>query len=139
MKLHKKVHFNLHGHKGHKRVSLLQVNLGRTEHSDKMCLVMAANVDSSRIFRTVQEDCNPVSTKSRRCSNEDTTFINEEVNKLLNEGIIQPSKSLWRAQVLLLRMSVINVVWLLQGHRGGGGAGGTMTPGPMSSRGGTFK
>ena len=92
MKLHEGVHFNQQGHK-----SVLQVNPGRTKHSDEMCLVMAANVDPPRIFRTVKENCKPVATKSRRYSKEDTKFINEEVIKLLNEGIIEPSKSSWRA------------------------------------------
>ena len=98
MKLHKGVHFNLHGHK-----SVLQVNPGRTKISDEMCLVMAADVDPPRIFRTVKEDCKPVATKSRRYSKEDTRFINEEVIKLLNKGIIEPSKSSWRAQVLITK------------------------------------
>ena len=85
---------------------------------------MAANADLSRIFRTVQEDCNPVSTKSRRCSNEDTTFINEEVNKLLNEGIIQPSKSLWRAQVLVTKDERHKRRMVIAGPPRGGGLGG---------------
>ena len=98
MKLHEGVHFNLHGH-----ISVLQVNLGRVKHSDEMCLVTAANVDPPQIFRTVKEDRKPVATKSRRYSREDTKFINEEVNKLLNEGIMEPSKSSWRAQVLITK------------------------------------
>ena len=54
---------------------------------------MATNVDPPQIFRTVKEDCKPLATKSRRYSKEDTKLINENFVKLLNVGIIKPSKS----------------------------------------------
>ena len=75
----------------------------KNEHSDEMCLVMAASVDPPRIFKAVKEECKPVATKINQdaiYSKEDIKFINEEVNKLLNKGIIEPFKSSWKAQVL---------------------------------------
>ena len=43
----------------------------------------------------------PVATKSRRFSEEDRAFIQAETQKLLAEGIIEPSTSPWRAQVVV--------------------------------------
>ena len=98
MKEHEEVRFKLHGNK-----SLLEVDSGVVKRMDYVCLVMAANVDPPRIFRTVKKDCKPVVTKSRRYSKEDETFIKEEVMKLLKEGVIEPSNSSWRAQVLITK------------------------------------
>ena len=47
--------------------------------------------------------CQPIATKSRKFNHEDKLFIKEEVRKLLNEQIIEPSYSSWRAQVLIAR------------------------------------
>ncbi|ROT74721.1 hypothetical protein C7M84_006746 [Penaeus vannamei] len=41
------------------------------------------------------------SAKSRRYSTEDREFIEEEVQRLLKEGIIEPSNSPWRAHVVV--------------------------------------
>ena len=45
----------------------------------------------------------PIATKSRRFSFRDKSFIGEEVKRLLKLDIIEPSKSPWRAQVLVDR------------------------------------
>ena len=97
-KEHEEVRFKLHSNK-----SLLEVDSGVVKRMDNGCLVMAANIDPPRIFRTVRKDCKPVVTKSRRYSKEDETFIKEEVMKLLKEGVIEPSNSSWRAQVLITK------------------------------------
>ncbi|XP_059810217.1 uncharacterized protein LOC132383332, partial [Hypanus sabinus] len=44
-----------------------------------------------------------VATKSRRYSGGDRAFIQSEVQRLLREGIIEPSSSPWRAQVVVVR------------------------------------
>ena len=48
-------------------------------------------------------DCKPVATKSRRYSTGDRAFIRTEVFRLLKEGIIEPSNSPWRAQVVVMK------------------------------------
>jgi len=48
-------------------------------------------------------DCKPLITKSRRQTYEDRLFIAQEVDKLLEEGIIEPSNSPWRAQAFVVR------------------------------------
>ena len=64
---------------------------------------MAAKIEPPRIFRSVFKDCVPVATKSRRYSETDKKFIQEEDSKLLKEEIIEPSQSSWRAQVLITK------------------------------------
>ena len=46
-------------------------------------------------------DCHPIASKSWKYSQEDSAFIDEEVKRLLKEGIIEPSLSPWRAQVVV--------------------------------------
>jgi len=55
------------------------------------CNVLAAKVDVPSIFRTVDKNCNPIATKSWKFGLEDKQFISEEVKKLLQAGIIEPS------------------------------------------------
>ena len=56
---------------------------------------------SSSLFEHLAPECKPIATKSRRHSVYDEKFIHAEVQKLLKEEIIEPSKSPWRAQVLV--------------------------------------
>ena len=51
-------------------------------------------------FANLTLDCHPFATKSLRYSQEDLLFIDGEVERLLKEGIIEPSKSPWRVQVM---------------------------------------
>jgi len=45
----------------------------------------------------------PIAAPSRRYSSEDTKFIKSEVQRLLDADIIEPSRSPWRAQVLVVK------------------------------------
>ena len=67
----------------------------------KILGVAAANVEAPSLFHNLTSDCKPIATKSRRYSELDERFIESEVQKLLKEGIIEPSSSPWRAQVLV--------------------------------------
>ncbi|GFX03587.1 retrovirus-related Pol polyprotein from transposon opus [Trichonephila clavipes] len=49
------------------------------------------------------DDCRPLVTKSRRQTVEDNIFMALEVQKLLQEGVIEPSNSPWRAQAFVIR------------------------------------
>ena len=53
------------------------------------------------LFEHLAADCHPVTTKSRRYSKSDNDFIAIETRRLLAEGIIEPSISPWRAQVVV--------------------------------------
>ena len=66
-----------------------------------ICCVAEAKVDPPSLFANLTEDCRPIATKSRRYSEDDIIFIQEEVKKLLDEEVIEESISPWRAQVLI--------------------------------------
>ena len=53
-------------------------------------------------FANLTTDCHPIVNKSRRYRQEDSAFIDKEVKRLL-EGIIEPSRSPWRAQVVVTK------------------------------------
>ena len=60
-------------------------------------------VDPVKPFANLAPDCKPIATKSRRYSADDRHFISSEVQRLLKEGIIEPSNSPWRAQVVVTK------------------------------------
>ena len=49
------------------------------------------------------DDCRPIASKSRRYSFDDRKFIENETQRLLREGIIEPSNSPWRAQIVVTK------------------------------------
>ena len=69
----------------------------------KVCGLTALNIDLPPLFQYLSADCKPVATKSRRYSKEDKDFITAEVQRLLEKGIIAPSDSPWKAQVVVTR------------------------------------
>ena len=64
---------------------------------------MAAKIKPSRFFQSISLDCVPVATKCRRYSKSDKKFIKVQISRLLGEGIIEPSHSSWRSQVLITK------------------------------------
>ena len=54
-------------------------------------------------FANLTADCYPIATKSQRYSHDDRMFIDAEAQRLLKDGIIEPSNSTWRAQVVVAR------------------------------------
>lgn len=66
-----------------------------------ICALTAANVEPANLFSNLSPNCKPIAVKSVRHSLNDSQFIEAEVNKLLNDGIIEKSNSPWRAQVLV--------------------------------------
>ncbi|PIK34785.1 hypothetical protein BSL78_28388 [Apostichopus japonicus] len=65
--------------------------------------LVAMEVDPVKPFANLAADCKPIATKSRRYSADDRHFISSEVQRLLKEGIIEPSNSPWRAQVVVTK------------------------------------
>ena len=60
-------------------------------------------VEPPDLFTNLTADHHPIATKSRRYSYDDRKFIDTEVQRLLKEGVIEPSNSPWRAQVVVTR------------------------------------
>ena len=69
--------------------------------SQPICGVAAANIPPMRLFKNLDPGAKPIATKSKRFNLEDQKFIRSEIKKLLDENIIEPSTSPWRAQVLI--------------------------------------
>jgi transposase InsO family protein len=85
--------------KQHQSVSL---EFGGKLPSLSVCGLIAASIDPPSLFSDLSPDCTPIQTKSRRHSEADEDFIDKEVARLLLEGVIVPSRSPWRAQVLVV-------------------------------------
>ncbi|XP_068234256.1 uncharacterized protein [Palaemon carinicauda] len=65
------------------------------------CALIEAQIEPPAIFDNLTVYCHPLQVKSRGYSKEDSKFIRKEVKRLLEEGIITPSRSSWRAQVVV--------------------------------------
>ena len=89
------------GHDVLKRHDSLQIKFGGPEAPLKVCSVATATIDPPPLFSTLSPDCTPIADKSRNYTEADRNFIATEVQKLLNEEIIEESRSPWRAQVLV--------------------------------------
>ena len=68
-----------------------------------VCGSTTLRTKSPKPFKNLTADCHPVAVRYRKYSQEDRAFINEEVRRLLKEGIIEPSSSPWRAQVVVVK------------------------------------
>jgi len=58
-----------------------------------ICGLGVLKIDPPELFANLTADCHLVAAKSRRYSTEDREFIEKEVQRLLKEGIIEPSNS----------------------------------------------
>lgn len=67
----------------------------------RVCAFAKASIEEPSLFANLLPGCKPIASKSRRFSKEDQEFIHQETNRLLSEGIIEPSTSPWRAQVVI--------------------------------------
>ncbi|XP_046974267.1 uncharacterized protein LOC124540644 [Vanessa cardui] len=68
----------------------------------KVCNIIEASVPPATLFSNLSPNIRPIAIKSKRYSEDDLQFINNEISKLLEEGVIEPSVSPWRAQVPIL-------------------------------------
>ena len=69
----------------------------------QVCALTPMKVPPPSLFMHLSSDCKPIAVKSRRHTKDEEEFIKKETQRLLNEGIIKPSKSPWRAQVLVTK------------------------------------
>ena len=60
-------------------------------------------IDPPELFANLTDGCRPIASKSRRYSFDDCKFIENETQRLLREGIIEPSNSPWRAQIVVTK------------------------------------
>ena len=60
-------------------------------------------VEPARLFEHLTPNCKPVTSKRRDYSKADRSFISNQVQQLLDDDIIEPSLSPWRAQVVVVK------------------------------------
>ena len=60
-------------------------------------------MDPPEPFANLTANCHSIASKSRRYSQNETVLTDEEVKRLLKEGIIEPSLSPWQAQVVVTK------------------------------------
>ena len=66
-----------------------------------VCALTSMDITPPPLFEHLSEDCKPIAIKSRKQTPSNAKFIAEEIKMLLEDGIIEPSRSPWRAQVLV--------------------------------------
>ena len=79
----------------------VEIPFGGSRPSLTVCGLATMAVPLPTLFGNLTPDCRPVAVKSRRYTTADTKFIESEVQRMQAEGIIEPSRSPWRAQVLV--------------------------------------
>ena len=72
-----------------------------TADSGFACVLAPARITSSPLFKFMPADAVPIACKSRKFSQQDEVFIKGEVASMLENGMIEPTVSPWRAQVLV--------------------------------------
>ena len=70
---------------------------------EQHCLLMAAKTTKDSLFSNLHKNASPIATRSRRYNQEDRNFIQSNIDEPLQDGIIRPSSSPWRAQVIIAR------------------------------------
>lgn len=90
------------GHDILKYHSSLIINFSGDKPPLEICSLAVASVSPVSLFTNLTPDCKPVITKSRRHTTEDHQFIAAEIKRLLEDGIIEPSHSPWRAQPFVI-------------------------------------
>ena len=63
----------------------------------------AMNMPPVKLFEHLTPDCRPVAVRSRKQTPSNRKYIRDEVKKLFEDGVIKPSTSPWRAQVLVTK------------------------------------
>ncbi|GFV47633.1 putative retrovirus-related pol polyprotein from transposon opus [Trichonephila clavipes] len=91
------------GHDILNRHSSVEIGFDGNRPPLTICSLAVAQVPPVSLFSNLNPGCRPLVTKSRRQTVEDNIFMALEVQKLLQEGVIEPSNSPWRAQAFVIR------------------------------------
>ena len=96
------------GHNFQKLHKYLTIDMGGTKpaliiSNTSPCALSTATIDTILLFTNLLPECKPIATKSRRFSFDDEYFIQGDIDRLLSGGIIEPSASPWRAQIIVVK------------------------------------
>ena len=64
---------------------------------------MVLNVSPPPLFSYLSPNIKPISSKSRRYSEEDKIFMKDETDRLLRKSVIEHNNLPWRAQVVVTK------------------------------------
>ena len=78
------------------------IQFPHTNTTSTNCSLTAMNVEPPRLFSNMSPETKPVACKSRKYTADEMKYIRQETDRLLNEGVIEPSTSPWRAQVFVV-------------------------------------
>ena len=67
------------------------------------CTVFSASAKTPSLFHNLSKNCKPIAVKSRRFYGIDQAFIDGKINRLYSDGIIKPSISPWRGQIVIVK------------------------------------
>ncbi|GFW53067.1 retrovirus-related Pol polyprotein from transposon 17.6 [Trichonephila clavipes] len=90
------------GHDILNRYSSVEIGFDGNRPPLTICSLAVAQVPPVSLFSNLNPDCRPLVTKSRSQTVEDNIFMALKVQKLLQEGVIEPSNSPWRAQAFAI-------------------------------------
>ena len=93
---HEKLVVKFGGH-----LSPMCIDNNNISESGFACSLGTVQIEPPPLFHNLSRDVKPVACKSRRYTLSEIEFINKETSELLKNGVIEPSNSLWRAQVLI--------------------------------------
>ena len=80
----------------------IKIKYGGSEPPLTFAALTTMKTEPPELFCHLSNECKPIATKSRKYSQNDRDFIKSETQRLVKAGIIRPSNSPWRAQVLVV-------------------------------------
>ena len=94
------------GHNFEKLRKSLTVDMGGTKpdliiSNALHCALSTATIDNISLFTRILPECKHIEMKSRKFSCDDEDFIQGEIDRLPSGGIIEPSTSPWRTQIVV--------------------------------------
>ena len=82
----------------------IHIQFGGEQPQLTLCgLEAMEGIPPPELFKHLKSNCHPVVTKPRKFSKSDADFIEETVTEQLKDDIIEPSKSPWRSQVIVVK------------------------------------
>ena len=77
------------------------LNFGGNKEPLTVSSLSMFKTEPPQLFNNLSPNLKPIAAKSRQFSENDKEFIHREIQRMTEEGIIQPSTSPWRAQVVV--------------------------------------
>ena len=79
----------------------IEILFGGSKPRLTVCGLAKSLLPAPNLFSNLSPDCRPIATQSRRFSDSDRKFIDQEIRRLLSEDVIEASSSPWRAQIVI--------------------------------------